>query len=112
MKFYNNRRKRSRKFALGRNALGICERSGQKCLQRDMVIEPGTGLMVHKAWSDGKWNRVDNPQNFSSDVSEAISLQNVTGDEEVSAPGLRLSQTEDGIFELDSNGQPFFVSVV
>ena len=25
---------------------------------RDLVIEPGTGLRVHRKESDGKWNRV------------------------------------------------------
>lgn len=47
------------RFSRKRNAVFFSERSGMPYKLRDMVIEPGTGLRVHKNESDGKWNRVD-----------------------------------------------------
>ena len=29
---------------------------------REMVVEPGTGYLVHKRFNDGPWNAVDHPQ--------------------------------------------------
>lgn len=44
------------------NAWAISDRSGMKFRMRDMVIEPGTGYLVHRSESDGRWNAVDHPQ--------------------------------------------------
>jgi hypothetical protein len=46
------------KYSSGRKAIFYSERSGMPYRYRDMVKEPGTGLLVHKSESDGKWNRV------------------------------------------------------
>lgn len=49
--------------AKGEHSYFICQRSGQKTRQCDGVVEPGTGWMVHKDWSDGIYNLKDHPQN-------------------------------------------------
>lgn len=72
----NTKRGRKRKYASGKKSFGICDRSGFKVPYKRLVKEPGTGLMVDKRWSDGRWNRVDHPQNFPPDVGETIGLKN------------------------------------
>ena len=46
-----------------RGPVAISDRSGFKFPMREMLIEPGTGILVHRSESDGKWNRVDHPLN-------------------------------------------------
>lgn len=41
----------------------ICQRSGFAYYMDEMVIEPGTGWLVHKSMSDGEYNLVDHPLN-------------------------------------------------
>lgn len=51
------RRLGKRKFATGKYSYAFSDRSGMPFPYREMVIEPGTGLFVHRSESDGKWNR-------------------------------------------------------
>ena len=44
-------------------AMAICDRSGGKYPMSEMVVEPGTHLLVHRRFSDGMWNPVDHPAN-------------------------------------------------
>ncbi len=44
------------------DAWAICDRTGVRFPMREMVIEPGTGYLVHKKASDGPWNYVQHPQ--------------------------------------------------
>jgi len=99
-------RRSRRKFAKGKKALVICDRGGHSVLLRDTVIEPGTGLRVDKKWSDGKWNKVDHPQNFSADTSENIGLKNPRPDRV--EPSLNYLRDSDGDLILDGSGQPIF----
>jgi hypothetical protein len=46
----------------GSNASAISDRSGKRYPMNQMVIEPGTGYLVHRSESDGQWNQVDHPQ--------------------------------------------------
>lgn len=46
----------------GSKANAICDRTGARFPMNEMVIEPGTGYLVHKSVSDGRWNFVDHPQ--------------------------------------------------
>jgi hypothetical protein len=102
-----HRRTRRRKFAQGKKSYAICDRSGFKHRLKDMVLEPGTGLLVYKGWSDGMWNLVDHPQNFPADVGEAVGLQNPRPDvPESEAPLLRNDQGEILVGE---DGLPYFV---
>lgn len=48
-----------RRFSKGKNAFAFSERSGMPYPYTEMIVEPGTGLRVHRSESDGKWNRVD-----------------------------------------------------
>lgn len=45
------------------NSNFISDRSGFKCKRKDMVIEPGTGYVIHRSESDGEYNLVDHPVN-------------------------------------------------
>jgi len=63
-------------YAKGKKARAICERSGFEYPISEMVTEPGTGYRVHKSESDGKFNMVDHPQNFSfGDFSDPKSVE-------------------------------------
>lgn len=56
-----------RRFFKGRkgnsNASAISDRSGKKYPMREMVIEPGTGWLVHKSESDGRYSLNEHPVN-------------------------------------------------
>lgn len=67
----------------GKYSWGICDRSGMKFLRKDMVKEPGTGLMVHKRESDGKWNIVQHPRNHIKTKPEKINLSWVRPEQDV-----------------------------
>lgn len=41
----------------------ICDRSGKQFPIQYAVKEPGTGFVVHRRYSDGMYNIVDNPIN-------------------------------------------------
>jgi hypothetical protein len=47
----------------GRIATAISDRSGFRHPIKEMVIEEGTGWLVHKSETDGMWNLVDHPLN-------------------------------------------------
>lgn len=62
-------------MASGKYAIAICDRSGFQFPWKEMVKEPGTGFIVHRTESDGKWNLVDHPQNNIKDIrAENIGL--------------------------------------
>lgn len=50
-------------YGKGKYSFGICDRSGKKVPYRELVEEPGTGLVVHYTESDKQFNAVDHPQN-------------------------------------------------
>ncbi len=56
------KRLKSRKYNKGRKAVFFSDRSGAPFPYNERVKEPGTGLIVHRSESDGKWNRVDWPR--------------------------------------------------
>lgn len=101
------RKKSSKKFARGKRARAVCDRSGFEHALKDMVVEPGTGLLVYKRWSDGRWNRVHHPQNFSADTSEAVGLKNARTDEKDAEPSFL--KTDEGELILGDKGLPIFV---
>lgn len=100
------RTKRRRKYASGKKARAICDRSGFEHAYKDMVVEPGTGLLVYNKWSDGKWNKVDHPQNFPADVGEAIGLKNPRTD--VPEPQILLTDSSGNVI-TDSKGLFYFI---
>jgi hypothetical protein len=55
-----------KQFAKGKKAIAICQRSGFKYLQSEMVFEPGTNYFVHKNESDKSHNLVTDDLNFPS----------------------------------------------
>lgn len=100
--------RRKRRFAKGKKAFAICDRTGFKISYRDMVKEPGTGLFVDKSWSDGRWNRVDHPQNFPADVSENIGLKNPRTDRTEPLPNYLISE----LGMILANGKPIYLGEV
>lgn len=96
-----------RRWARGKKAYGICDRTGFKVPYRRLVKEPGTGLMVDRLWSDGRWNIVDHPQNFPSDVSEAISLQNPRPD--IKHPQVNFLSDENGNIVFGPDNRPILM---
>ena len=67
----------SSKFAKGVHAKAICDRSGKKYPYKEMVLEPGTKLLVHYTETDGKWNSVDHAQNYPPvKKTESVGLKN------------------------------------
>lgn len=101
-----NRRRARRRFARGKKARAICDRSGFEIAYKDSVIEPGTGIRVDKRWSDGMWNRVDHPQNFPADTSENIGLRDPRTDTYES--GVEFLTDEDGVIITGEDGFPIF----
>lgn len=84
----------TRKYAKGKKAKAICDRGGHEVAYKDTVVEPGTNLRVDRKWSDGKWNRVDHPQNFSpKEAGDAQALRDPRPD-----------RTEPQVLLVDDNG--------
>jgi len=69
-----------RKWARGRRARFICQRTGWEIPYKYATVEPGTQFWVDRRWSDGKWNQVDHEQNFSpKDIADEAPLRLATG---------------------------------
>jgi hypothetical protein len=81
-------------FASSKNAIKICQRSGFKYPYDEVVVEPGTGLMVHYTESDGYFNRVNNPQLHIKGEGDAIAIPH---------PFTNSSQVVD--YLVDENGE-------
>ena len=95
----------ARRFTRGKKGRFICDRSGMEYPISEAVIEPGTGYMVHKSESDGMWNLVDHPQNFSfHDFSDPKTFKDVRVDrneEEANFVDVLLDETGDPITDED-----------
>ena len=102
-------RRGRRKFAQGKKAVGICDRTGFKHMKKDLVMEPGTKLLVYKAWNDGAYNRVDHPQNFPADVGESIGLKNPRPD--IEDPQVLLTDVSGNVI-TDSKGLTYFAETM
>jgi len=104
------------RYAKGKNAVFICDRSGKKYPLRKMVREPGTGLLVHRAESDGQYSVVNHPLNFPpSKRSESIALRwALPGRDEKNFNEVLIGD-EDGnviLFEGQQGGElPIFANV-
>ena len=69
------------KYKGRRGRKAICQRSGFHYPYDQMVKEPGTGYWVHRSESDGIYNLVDHPQNFSPESrEEGMALPNAVAD--------------------------------
>ncbi len=68
----------------GSNAWVISDRSGMRFRMKDMIKEPGTGYLVHKSESDGRWNAVDHPQanlqKYSTPYGDPFPVENARPD--------------------------------
>jgi len=59
-----------RQYARGRNAVAECQRSGQKMMYRDLVVDGHIeGLLVHPDWWEPK-----HPQEIPVEVTDPIAL--------------------------------------
>ncbi len=66
----------ARNYAIGRNALGICARSGKKMLRRLMVYD---GQYPDLLVAPDEWDP-KHPQEYLPDVSDPVTLYDPTGD--------------------------------
>jgi hypothetical protein len=106
----NNQGKKSRrKWASGKRAFVICDRTGFKIPYRRSVVEPGTGIRVDRNWSDGIWNRVDHAQNFSADTGEAIAIRDPRPDVTPTMSSFLASDGDGLLILTDDGGQPIFI---
>lgn len=65
-----------KKFASGKRSRIIDDRSGFEVPYKKVIKEPGTNFIVHPRESDGKFNIVDHPQNYSpKNLKDATSLR-------------------------------------
>jgi len=65
------------RYSKGKKARFISDRSGFSYPRSQLVVEPGTGLVVAKEESDGRWNLVDHPQNKNPKLKpESAGLKN------------------------------------
>jgi len=77
------------RWASGKHARAICDRSGFEYSYREMVREPGTRLLVHWSESDGPYNRVDHPQNHPPhDLTDDIALRDARPDRDEEEVGI------------------------
>lgn len=84
--------------AIGRNAIGICERSGKKMLRRQMVYD---GQYPDLLVAPEEWDP-KHPQEYLPDVSDPVTIYDPTGDtDKVAANTLVFS-----IPLLDWNNRP------
>ena len=98
-------------FAKGKNAVAICQRSGFKYKQRDMVFEPGTNYFVHRSESDKEHNLVTDALNFDSDkVGKPEGNLKYTSPEVPLSIGIVVSATDlvqvDGIIQRSFYAYP------
>lgn len=64
------------RYATGKNAVGICTRSGFKVPWKELVYEPGTNYLVSEREDDGFYSLVAHPQNFTPEKrKERIGLR-------------------------------------
>jgi hypothetical protein len=93
-------------MAKGKYAVAISDRSGFKFPWREMVREPGTGYIVHRSESDGKYNLVDHPQNHVGTVrTENIALSWSRPEQPLGLPTVTFTingQTVSGTGELNA----------
>ena len=79
----------------------ICERSGFEYPIKYMTKEPGTGLIVAKQESDGKYNIVDHPQNHVKAKADGRVIKNARPD-----------RKEEHNFLTDENGDIVTVTLM
>lgn len=82
-----NQKQKGGAYAKGKKAIAICQRSGFKYLQSEMVFEPGTNYFVHRSESDKGANLVTDPLNYAPDSMkkpEAIGLKHISPDVQLS----------------------------
>ena len=70
-----------RRYARGKKARAICERHGGEIPYKYLIVEPGTGYLIDKRWSDKEYNAVDHPRNFPPlNLCDEAPLRNATGE--------------------------------
>lgn len=94
-------------------ARAISDRSGFRHPMREMVIEPGTGYLVHKSESDGMWNLIDHPANRIGDflrTGDPFPVENARPDVNWAALVDIELEDENGNFITDEQGNDIEVN--
>jgi len=94
----------TKKYASLKRARGICDRSGFEYPLKDLVVEPGTGYLVHRSLSDGRYNAVTHPQNLPpKNLTDAIAVKNPRPDRVEPTPDSNGNAPEEGTVLYDAN---------
>jgi hypothetical protein len=99
---------------IGSNSGGsaVSDRSGFRHPMSEMVIEPGTGWLVHRSESDGMWNEVDHPLNHVQkfvDYGDPFPIENARPEQTFELDYLAIDAT--GVEALtDENGSPLHIT--
>jgi hypothetical protein len=100
----------AKSFASGKRSKGLCDRCGFKFPYRKLKMEPGTNLMVDAECYDGRWNRVDHPQNFPPrDLIDAQGLRNPRTDRPIAEELPDYLLDHNGELILDEYGYPIHI---
>lgn len=84
----------------GNRGYFISDRSGFRYPRSEMVVEPGTGYVIARCESDGRFNAVDHPQ---AHVTKYITfddpkvLENVRPDEDHSVSTILLDEDNEAL---------------
>ncbi len=87
------------KYARGKNAVGICARSGRKMRLNDMVKDGETGQLVDPSWRD-----IYHPAKKPVRTEEGIALRRPAPDVDDDSPGDSGVSLAEALF----SGQPYF----
>jgi hypothetical protein len=99
----------ARRYAKGRHAVAIDDRTGFKVRYKDCVIEPGTGYLVHRSESDGRWSYNKHPQNFApKNLRDGAPLKNARVDRIEYMFSVLYLGTEDNLIIAGEDGFGFF----
>lgn len=95
-------------YARGKYSKGLCDRCGWKYDYLDLKVEAGTGIKVCDECNDGRWNRVDHPQNKPpTNLIDNIALKDPNPDRPIEEELAFWLYDQDGNLVVDEDGEPF-----
>jgi len=98
-----------RRYRKGNNAKAISDRSGFAYPMEEMIIEPGTGWLVHHGESDGMWNLTDHPLNHVEEYvnyGDPFPVEYARPEQEIEGRGLL--GDESGLLVVDSQNNEIY----
>lgn len=93
-------------MARGRYAKAICDRCGDQYPYRKLDMESGTKLMVCRDCNDGRYNRVDHPQNKPVYVADTFTIRDPSPDRPYNEEVPTFIEDQDTDTILGPDGHP------